>query len=67
MAIVKASKIYPNLDFGFEKIPSGNPGLRFLSDPNQSDCKTFFSSSSVCDHPVIYAAPKRAADNKKIL
>jgi hypothetical protein len=27
-AIARLSKIYPNLDFGFENKSSGNPGVR---------------------------------------
>jgi hypothetical protein len=40
-SISSPSKIYPNWDFGFEKIPSGNPGLGLFcwvkSNPKQGD------------------------------
>jgi hypothetical protein len=37
-SIERPSKIYPNLDFGFENIPSGNTGLEKQRKSSRSIC-----------------------------
>jgi hypothetical protein len=43
--IARPSKIYPNRDFWFENMPSGNPGYELFEDVSGVDIKLFESLS----------------------